>query len=195
MRNLLKFIFSSFFLLYISVSYATKIKPVTLQQLTKQADIIALVEIQSSRLLKTLEYSCGIEHQANTYKILKGNVSSPIKFGYMNGLKTGKRYLVFLSKDASTIFTSSRFQKQFFNKPRLNACKKIQQAKYTLSQAGTAYFEIEPSEYFNFSPSVRIQNRYFSVTDNIKGVADTNSPNGYWVKLDDIIQFIKDSDE
>ena len=62
-------------------------------------------------------------------RILKSEIDDPLQFGYMNGLKTGGRYLVFLNKNIATIFTTTNFQKQFFDKERLSSCRSLRQSE------------------------------------------------------------------
>jgi len=117
MKNLLTLIVICIFVLNILPSFALKMKPVSLKKLALHANAIALVEIQESRQIKTHTATCGIEHKTRVHRVIKDDINSSVNFGYMNGLETGKKYLVFLNKnsaDAKTIiFTSTHFRNEF----------------------------------------------------------------------------------
>lgn len=195
MKNLLTLIVIGFTALSATPSCALKMKPISLQNLSMQADVIALVEIEASRQIKTGEVNCGVEHKTKVFKAIKGDIKHSVNFGYMAGLVTGERYLVFLKKNnidnKAVIFTSSQFQKQFSDKTTLAICKKNQLAEYTLSQAGTAYFAVEASEFFDFKPAAIISTRYFRAPEGVESVDNKQSPASKWVELDTLLKLIK----
>lgn len=195
MKNLLTLIVITISVFNISPSYAVKMKPISLQNLAAQSDVIALVEIEESRQIKTVTTSCGVEHKTTVHQVIKGDINGSVNFGYMSGLKTGKKYLVFLNKNSAknkaVIFTSTNFQKQFSNKATLSECEKVQLAEYTLSQAGTAYFDIEPFESFEYKQSAKISTQYFRVGESLKHVADKHEPNSIWVEFDSLVKVFK----
>jgi len=194
MKYLLKIILVCVITLSMTSAIALKMKPVNLQQLVGYSDFVALVEIKSSQTIKSDTVSCGVEYIAKVDNTLKGRTDDVLSFGYMKGLKMGKKYLIFVNKNTLesklTIFTTTNFQKQFSDKENLSECKKLQLAGYILAQAGLAYFEVEPTEIFNLKPGVKIRMQYFRLPDNIKSVEDKLTPTIRWVKLDDLLRMI-----
>jgi len=195
MKYSLKIILICVSILSAAPSFALKMKPVNLQQLATQSDAIALIEIETSQTIKFGTLSCGIEHKSKVDKLLKGSGGDTLGFGYMEGLKTGKKYLVFLNKNSAesklTIFTTTNFQKQFSDKTRLSECRKLQLAEYTLAQAGLAYFEIETNKFFDFKPSIKVLTQYFRLPEGINSVEDKQIPTTHWVSLDELVKIIK----
>jgi len=174
--------------------FALKIKPLNLLQLATQSETIALIKINASKIIKSGDIFCGIEHKAHVIKFFKGKTTDEFNFGYMQGLKTGRQYLVFLNSNnidsKSTIFTGTNLQKQYADKTTLAECRKHQLAEYTLAQAGLASFEIEPAEAFDFKAGVKIQTQYFRIPDDIRSDEDKQSPEVNWVKLDELLQLL-----
>ena len=89
----------TFFLLWAATvtAQATTLGRVPLETLYKEADVVALLQVIEGKLLQPLGDKCGARHKGHVVEIFKGDKAKILEFGYAEGLRVGKRYLVFLT--------------------------------------------------------------------------------------------------
>ncbi len=123
---------------------ATKLMPVSIDELFVAADVVAIVQITEGSVIRNGATECGVRYRAQVIDVLKGaNREMSIEFGRVEGYEIGTRYLIFLAADgkrydplASTNSDAIRagydYEKKCANKwPRLN-----------LVHSGTSAFRI-----------------------------------------------------
>lgn len=105
----------------LSVGNATTISQVNIFKLYQQADIVALVRIESGEIIEGIDFSCGTKYKGKVIRPLKNTkINQIIEFGYYMGSGIGGQYIVFLNKKQnvynpinSTNSSSENFQYQF----------------------------------------------------------------------------------
>lgn len=80
-------------------SHATTLPSIAMEELFREADIVALVQVRTGETLESFGKPCGAKYKAVVVDGFKGAATgSTIEFGYHYGSAIGSQYLVFLSK-------------------------------------------------------------------------------------------------
>jgi hypothetical protein len=86
-------------LLFVCVSAgATKPAVVTVAELFANAEYVVRASITSKGNVLAGAPECGSRYEARVNETYKGKTGSPISFGYVNGLRRGSEYVLFLNK-------------------------------------------------------------------------------------------------
>jgi hypothetical protein len=87
-------------LIVLNVGEAKSLGPVHIETLFAEADFVGIVQVTSGVLGKD-----GVTYQGRIIVIVKGDTTrTELQFGRFIGLGIGKKYLVFLQKDSSSLY-------------------------------------------------------------------------------------------
>ena len=86
-------------ILILSIGHSTTVPQISITKLYKQADVVAIVRIESGEIINGTDYPCGARYQGKVIIPLKNSkVEQVIDFGYYFGNGIGNEYIVFLNK-------------------------------------------------------------------------------------------------
>ena len=170
------------FMLCTTYGYATTIPQVTILTLYDQADVVAIVNIESGEIIEGKEFPCGAKYRSKVIEPLKNTkVDQYLEFGYFIGQGIGNKYLVFLTKKpniyAPVISTNSysAFSKSYFDRQ----CKS-KHPDYEIMHHGYGIQEMEFPSEANYKDAFLISTEYLKLPSSTKTISPEREICNLW---------------
>lgn len=174
---------------------ATTWEQLTIEDVYKQAESVALVRIESGSMIKSSGHACGAKYKADVIEQFKGREKRALVFYDFGGMELGGKYLLFLAKEPSPFLgvatTNSyhlNWQEEFAQNcsrrrrglQPLHAYGQIK-VDFSLETGGDA---LEVPEMLFFFPSAI--ERYSGGMSRTQELYDT-----VWIKLDAAVAYLE----
>jgi len=96
---MIKYLIVAIIILISSIGHSTTVPQIRITKLYQQADVVAIVRIESGETINGTNFPCGAKYQGKVINSLKNSkVNQLIEFGYYFGHGIGNEYIVFLNK-------------------------------------------------------------------------------------------------
>lgn len=94
-----KYLIVAIMILILSIGHSTTVPQISITKLYQQADVVAIVRIESGEIINGTDFPCGAKYQGKVINPLKNSrIEQLIEFGYYFGNGIGNEYIVFLNK-------------------------------------------------------------------------------------------------
>jgi hypothetical protein len=186
------------FLLPLSVS-ATTLPRQSVNDLYHEADVVAIIQIESGSVVKNGEHECGVKYRGRLLEPIKGPFKSNdvIEFGPFSGYGVGNQALVFLD-DSTKVYdpkvstnSSAMAQEAEYKKTCLPFMP-----KYSIMFSGFGFLEISWTTKFDYKDAVLFKDEWVASPDGLEKKLHERGDNRiesteYWVKVADVVTYLK----
>ena len=179
-------------------AFGMSLAPISLEELFREADIVAIVQVSEGHLLGEGESSCGARYKGRVEHLFKGAQEYYIDFGHYHGYGPGGRYLLFLTrrKDEFMEFfamMSKNAEATAFVADFNKRCEPVLSPNRVM-HGGTGamkFKSLQPTADF-----VLIPTRLIPVPESLKRIkAEALDASSYedavWVKEEDLVQYLR----
>lgn len=183
-------------LLFTAGVHATQWAPVSVEELFKSADVVALVEVSEGHLLGSGEKNCGAIYTGHVERQFKGVSQQSIQFGHAPGYEIGERYVLFLTspgkefqKLSSTNSISMAGQAEFHKRCGAKL------VAHRVMQSGLGALKATWSVRLEFQNGIAVMSKYVIFPESLKAVpADLGERHQLdapvWLKEDQVIEYL-----
>jgi len=190
---------NALFLLFPLSSFATTLPRLPLDDLYKNADVVAVVQIESGSIVEVGERACGIRYSGRVVESIKGpyKKSDTVEFGPYSGRGIGDSALVFLNRSDNV----------YSPKTSTNSTALAQEAayretclskmpKYSIMFDGFGFLEISWTTKFDYKEAVLFKDRWIASPGELERKLREPGDNQiksdeYWVKANDVVTYLR----
>ena len=182
------------------VAFGMTLAPIPIEELFREADTVAIVQVKEGHMLGEGEKSCGARYKGHVKHLFKGKEGSYIDFGHFQGYQVGERYLLFLTKRKDEILeffagVSADSEVKAFVADYKGRCEPLLSANRVM-HGGNGAMKVTWSSSLQYKDGALIATRFVPIPDSLKGVkAEARDAASYeqavWVRDEDMVQFLK----
>lgn len=177
----------------------TTLPPIALDQLFRDADVVASVQVVSGELLGVGEASCGAKYSALVLDGFKGvTAGTTIEFGNYFGYEIGNQYILFLVRPGRTHEPMMSTNSMHLN-ARAEHLKRCGQKllRNTVMHSGNGALKIHWVAELKYKDGVAIPTRYVTLPAGLSTVpakvTETNEFSGeVWVALPEFSKVLRE---